>query len=63
MQIGNDKAAHNASNPNAQKTGDPQADVFRYAGFEQELCRFVALNEMHRPFKSPTRPANGVTAP
>jgi hypothetical protein len=24
MQIGNDEAAHNASNPNAQKTGDPQ---------------------------------------
>jgi hypothetical protein len=40
MQIGNDKAAHNDSNPkNAQETGDPQADVFRQAGFEQDLCR------------------------
>ena len=24
---------------NARETGDPQADAFRQAGFEQELCR------------------------
>jgi hypothetical protein len=30
MQIGNDEAAHNASNPkNARETGNPQADAFR----------------------------------
>ena|SRR5882672_12143753 len=52
MQIGNDEAAHNDSNPkNAQETGDPQADAFRHSGFEQELCRFVALNEIHRPLE------------
>jgi hypothetical protein len=52
MQIGNDETAHNDSNPkNAQETGDPQADAFRHSGFEQELCRFVALNEIHRPLE------------
>jgi hypothetical protein len=40
MQIGNDEAAHNDSNPkNARETGDPQADAFRQTGLEQELCR------------------------
>jgi hypothetical protein len=40
MQIGNDEAAHNDSNPkNAQETGDPQPDAFRHSRFEQELCR------------------------
>jgi hypothetical protein len=52
MQIGNDKAAHNNSNPkNARKTGDLQADAFRQAGFEQELCRFFDLNEIGRPLE------------
>src|ERR1044072_9763255 len=47
MQVGNDETAHNASNPNARKTGDPQANAFRQAGFEQELCRVVASGEVH----------------
>ncbi len=34
---------------NAQETGDPQADAFRQAGFEQELCRLVASNEIGGP--------------
>src|SRR6185369_17768796 len=65
MQVGNDKAAHNASNPNAQKTGDPQANAFRQSGFEQELCRVVGsskIDRRRRPRPSAAA-ANCATAP
>jgi hypothetical protein len=35
----------------AAGTGDPQADAFRQAGFEQELCRLFDLNEIGRPLE------------